>query len=77
MLPTYHNQGQDEGRGRCIDSWCCGVGAPNVISKHQTNTLLLPVIMSIVVNTISSDQQNGLCHILMTDGCQPSAEQDN
>ena len=77
MLPTYHNQGQDQGRGRCIDSWCCGVGAPNVISKHQTNTLLLPVIMSIVVNTIGSNQQNGLCHILMTDGCQPSAEQDN
>lgn len=54
-----------EGSVLIVDVCCGDVGPAEVISKHQTNTLLLAVIMSIVVNT---NQQNRLRHILITEG---------
>ena len=36
----------------------CDVATPELTSKHQTNTALLPVIMPIVVSTIHTNPQN-------------------
>ena len=40
----------------------CDVATPELTSKHQTNTALLPVIMPIVVSTIHTNPQNRVWH---------------
>ena len=41
-----------------VDVGRCDVATPELTSKHQTNTALLPVIMPIVVSTITTNPQN-------------------